>query len=151
MIDVMCEPGDLLPIATIECLAESFSSVCRHLSESCDVAIDDVTILIVSHVRICELHDQFFDDPSPTDVITFPAEDSDERRQICGDIAICLDVARDQAGEVGHSVIAEMVFLGIHGLLHLMGWDDRDSDDRARMLQRQSDLMAYAGPMIGSA
>ena len=105
------------------------------------VEFDDVAINFVSRSRICQLHEQFLADGSETDIITFPAERAAESSRISGDIAICLEVAGEQAAEVPHSLESELVFLAIHGMLHLCGWDDQSDADRDRMLDRQRDLM----------
>jgi probable rRNA maturation factor len=96
-----------------------------------------LTLVLVDSDQICRLHLQFFDDPSPTDVITFPLGDDGH----LGDIVICVSVARQQAHEAGHSLGREIAFLALHGLLHLSGHDDRDADARAAMLQLQERIL----------
>ena len=86
---------------------------------------------------------------SPTDIMTFPHEtddwafgggDDDDARG--GDIVISVETASAQAVEGGWEPGDELRFLIAHGLLHLLGWDDRDDADRAAMLERQRALLA---------
>lgn len=64
-----------------------------------------------------------------------------ERPAYLGDIAISYERAAEQAPEFGQSVEAEVATLLIHGLLHLLGYDDTNDADRERMHARQRDLL----------
>jgi probable rRNA maturation factor len=77
-----------------------------------------------------ELHARFFDDPAPTDVITFPG---DAESGVAGEICVCADVARDYAARQGCDPSRELALYLLHGYLHLAGYDDRDPAGRARM------------------
>lgn len=59
-----------------------------------------------------------------------------------GDIVISVPTAARQAGEHGHSLARELLFLASHGLLHLLGWDHPDEASLAAMLARQEALLA---------
>ena len=97
-----------------------------------------VVIAFVDEQEISLLHDQFMGDPSPTDIITFPYEDADFSG---GDIAICVPVAADNAHERGISLNIELAFLILHGILHLLDYDDTTDADRASMLRRQQVIL----------
>jgi len=97
-----------------------------------------VAIAFVDEREICLLHDQFMGDPSPTDIITFPYDDPDFSG---GDIAICVTVASDNAHEQGNSLSKELGFLVLHGMLHLLDYDDTAEADRAAMLERQQSIL----------
>lgn len=89
--------------------------------------------------EIGRLHGSFLGDPSPTDIITFPY-DSDDGEQ-GGDIVISVDTAARNAEAQGWPVLQELRFLVLHGLLHVLGWDDAGDEDRAAMLDRQQELL----------
>jgi probable rRNA maturation factor len=97
-----------------------------------------VAIAFVDEREIGLLHDQFMGDPSPTDIITFPYDDPDFSG---GDIAICVTVASDNAHEQGNSLSKELGFLVLHGMLHLLDYDDTADADRAAMLARQQVIL----------
>ena len=61
-----------------------------------------------------------------------------------GDIVISLETAARQAGEHGHDLPRELLFLASHGLLHLLGWDHPDEAQLAAMLERQDRLIQVA-------
>jgi probable rRNA maturation factor len=94
---------------------------------------------------IRDMHRQFMGLDSPTDIMTFPYEDdgfsSVEAPENGGDIVISVDTAALNASDAGWALENELQFLVLHGILHLLGWDDSDPDRRTRMLARQSDIL----------
>jgi rRNA maturation RNase YbeY len=101
-----------------------------------------VTVLLTGADRIQELHRDFMGLDSDTDIMTFPAELEPGVAGRGGDIVISVDAARENGADAGHSTWDETRFLVLHGILHLCGWDDHDPEDRARMLARQSEIIA---------
>ena len=93
----------------------------------------------VDDAEIGRLHGTIMGDPSPTDIITFPYDPDDGEQG--GDIVISVDTAARNAEEHGWTTGHELEFLVLHGLLHVLGWDDASDTDRAEMLARQHDLM----------
>jgi len=87
----------------------------------------EVTCLITDDAQVRALNRQFRGQDSPTDVLSFPAEECG------GEIAISLDTAARQAAELGHGVEQELQILMLHGLLHLAGMDhETDAGQMAR-------------------
>lgn len=119
-----------------------------------------VTVELVSTQRIVELHLAYFGDGSPTDVITFPADDEEAWvappavgagpaaaspvREHLGDVAVCVPIAIEQAREQGHSTVREVAFLALHGVLHLLGYNDATAGERASMLALQARMLTAA-------
>lgn len=100
-----------------------------------------VSVLLSGRDEISRLHGQFFDDPSDTDVMSFPSGDDFEGSGgYLGDIAISLDVATAQAEQQRHSLGRELAYLALHGLLHLLGFRDDTGQDQAEMLAVQDSL-----------
>lgn len=67
-----------------------------------------------------------------------------------GDIVISVETAARQAGEHGHDLPRELLFLASHGLLHMLGWDHPDDTRLAAMLERQ-DRLIHAAELAGLA
>jgi probable rRNA maturation factor len=99
-----------------------------------------VALRLCDDAEIAALHETFLGDPTPTDVMTFPYESREDEGYL-GDIVVSLDTAREQARAAGHSELREVAFLALHGLLHLLGYDDDRPEERDRMLERQSTLL----------
>jgi len=74
--------------------------------------------------------------PSPVAFVTPPG-----RPLYLGDVVISYETAASQAADYGHSPAAEVDVLLIHGLLHLLGYDDNDPANRARMHARQDEIV----------
>jgi probable rRNA maturation factor len=101
-----------------------------------------VSVRLTDDGGIRSLHERFFGDPTPTDVISFPSGDDREALAgYLGDIVVSLETAATQAGEGGHSPEREVAFLALHGFLHLCGHDDQTEDDRRAMHARQRLLL----------
>jgi probable rRNA maturation factor len=92
-----------------------------------------VTVAIVSDARVRALNRQYRRKDKVTDVLSFP---SDERGYL-GDVVIAAGVAARQAREAGHSLATELRVLGLHGLLHLLGYDHERDDGRMARLERR--------------
>ena len=91
----------------------------------------------------------------PTDVLSFPMFDSTEEMEEMqrltggdvplGDVVICMDKIREQAEEFGHSEERETVYLFTHSVLHLLGYDHEEDEDRRKMRAREEEIMESLG------
>lgn len=88
-----------------------------------------VQLNFVDAPTICELHANYFAEAGPTDVMTFPLVGPG----LAGEIYVCYEVARAQAQRHGVPADHELARLALHGLLHLLGFDDRHLGGRRRM------------------
>ena len=106
-------------------------------------------IIIVDLNTIHEINKTYRDKDSATDVISFALEDDktfiETEYRILGDIYICLDKAKSQAIEYGHSFLREFSFLTIHGLLHLLGYDHMNDKDEKIMFNLQEMILNEYG------
>ena len=62
-----------------------------------------------------------------------------------GDVVICMDKIREQAEEFGHSEERETVYLFTHSVLHLLGYDHEEDEDRRKMRAREEEIMESLG------
>ena len=95
---------------------------------------ETVEVSLLDDVMIGEVHGQYMDDPSPTDVITFPYDGT-------GEILISVETADLQAKEFGMTWEREMTLYLVHGILHLCGYEDTDEEGRERMNVLQTSLL----------
>ena len=108
----------------------------------------DLTILIDTPERIRTLNREFRNVDRVTDVLTFPAwegEISLSADGYLGDIMICYERAKEQAEEYGHSLLRELSFLAVHGVLHLLGYDHMTEADERVMREKQSAILERIG------
>lgn len=106
-----------------------------------------LTVLLVDDAGSAALHRQHFDDAEPTDVMTFPDGTGDPESGLrhLGDLAVGADVARRVAAERGRREEDEVCLYVLHGVLHLLGYDDEDEDDARTMWQAQRRLLGAIG------
>lgn len=112
----------------------------------------EVCVRLVNDPEICRIHQQWLDDPTPTDVISFPnAVDPGPSMEppYLGDIAISVDTAELQSREAGIAIIDELKLLCIHGLLHLLGHEDTSPDGASAMTRLQEQFVPEAYPASG--
>ena len=100
---------------------------------------DEVAIHFVDVERISTLHDQFFGDPSPTDCISFPLAETGDKSpyKMLGDVFVSAQAARDFIKESEGEFFEELSLYIVHGILHLMGYDDIEDADRKLMRQAE--------------
>src|SRR5262245_31854076 len=95
---------------------------------------DEAAIHFVNTAEISRLHEQFFHDPSPTDCISFPMDEEDQQGyRILGEVFICPQIAIEYSAKHSGDPYAETTLYIVHGLLHLMGYDDLDKKERSKM------------------
>ena len=116
---------------------EILNAVCRVLGV--DANSVEYSFAFVSWQKIKLLNVQFRGTDKITDVLSFPDGDINPEtgRKFLGDIVICRRVAERQAELFGQSVEREIVFLKIHGLLHLFGFDHETEADEIVMREKQ--------------
>ncbi len=109
----------------------------------------EFNVIIVDEDKIHDLNKNYRGIDRVTDVISFALEDDRtfnlENYRMLGDIYICLDKAKSQALEYGHSFKRELSFLAIHGLLHLLGYDHMNSEDEKIMFDKQEEVLSRYG------
>lgn len=96
---------------------------------------DTVNVLVTSSHELRSLNRQFRGADKATDVLSFPSPHAGQReaRRIAGDVAISVDIARENSKRLGHSVADEVKILALHGILHLAGFDhENDNGEMAR-------------------
>jgi probable rRNA maturation factor len=100
----------------------------------------ELSLLLVDEDTMSSYHEKYMGEPGPTDVLSFPmdelrppAEDDEPPEGLLGDIVLCPAVTSRQAAEHGRSANAEAEYLLVHGLLHLLGYDHADPDEKAEM------------------
>lgn len=103
-----------------------------------------LSLAVVDEEEMTELNRRFLGREEPTDVLSFPMQDEDESNMF-GEIVICADVAAREADARKMPYDAELALYAVHGLLHLLGYDDGTPGQRKRMRKRESEILAAFG------
>jgi len=101
----------------------------------------ELSVALMDDAALARVHAAFLDDPSPTDVITFPGEPGEG---LAGEICVSVDAALREATRRGHPPERELALYLAHGWLHLAGLDDLDEAGRTAMRTGERELLARA-------
>ena len=137
--------GENLPKQAMMNKIEEAAKVCLEL-EKVDSNLAEISLTFVDMEDIQQLNREYRDTDSVTDVLSFPQfESKDEFPEtgeiIMGDVVICTEKAMLQAEEFGHSPEREIIYLFTHSLLHLMGYDHMEEDEKRIMRQKEEAVM----------
>lgn len=109
----------------------------------------DLSIAIEDDDRLHALNNEFLAIDAPTDVLSFPAGDGEIDPETgviyLGDIIISYPRALEQAASAGHPVMNEIQLLVVHGVLHLLGHDHAEPDEKAEMWAAQNEVLRSLG------
>lgn len=114
-------------------------------------AIEDaaVTLLLTEDLRMTQLNQQFRGIEGTTDVLSFPAGEEfpvvADAVPYLGDIAISIPTADRQAQARGHDLAAELQLLVVHGVLHLLGYNHLEVEDKVQMWSIQDGVLTSLG------
>lgn len=108
----------------------------------------EVSVTLVTDEEIHQLNKQYRNVDRPTDVLSFALDEGDEpelvdapEEHLLGDIIISAETAQRQGEEFGHGLEREIVYLSVHGLLHLLGYDHMKEEDKKIMRAKEEEAM----------
>ena len=107
--------------------------------------LTDLQVILVNDQFISRLHHQFMGQPSPTDVLTFPLDLDPSGRPLSAEIYINVNHARRESRRRNLPLQHELLLYALHGMLHLIGYDDRTDRDFARMHQKEDQILEQLG------
>lgn len=144
-------PSTLIGLIDSESIEQTVATALKHQGYSSE---SDISIVFVNDQEMQELNHEFRQENNTTDVLAFPAgyEDPDSRHTYLGDVIISFSQADQQAIQSRHAVNDEIQLLAVHGVLHLLGHDHLEADDKTKMWSAQEQILNQRGidlPMPG--
>ena len=138
---------------TVPLAPENLSDLERaglHTLQQAGAQPSDFTIVITDDAELHELNRRFLGIDAPTDVLSFPTDETDPDTGLpyLGDILISYPRAAAQASAGKHSVQDELRLLVVHGTLHLLGYDHATPADKARMWELQGEALKRLGSRV---
>lgn len=124
-------------IADLQSFARKALAACLELPADASTELEtlsELSVLIVSDMRMASLHRRFMNESGPTDVITFQH----------GEIFISVETALRHARKFGHALNRELRLYIVHGLLHLHGFDDHGDADARKMRAMEKRILDQA-------
>jgi len=107
------------------------------------VARTEISVAVVDDPTIQQLNRQYLDHDYATDVLSFVLERDQDLLE--GEVIVSADTAASRAADFGWTAAEELLLYVIHGTLHLVGYDDGTSDERAKMRTRERDCLLRLG------
>lgn len=107
----------------------------------------EINLEFVQGQKIKEINKEYRNKDSITDVLSFPMFERDElvdmkfSHIILGDIFVCLERVKEQSEEYGHSFDRELLYMVIHGILHLLGYDHENEKDKKIMREEEEKVL----------
>ena len=107
----------------------------------------DLSIVLTDDAQLHQLNRDYLGVDAPTDVLSFPASETDPETGVSylGDVLVSVPRAEAQAQSAGHPLEAELQLLVVHGVLHLLGHDHAEPEDKARMWSAQAQVLERLG------
>lgn len=102
----------------------------QEIISAADMKPGDISIIITNDVKLRIINIEFLEHDYFTDVITF---NYNEGKKVNGEIYISLDTVRENSQNYKISLQKELNRVVIHGILHLLGWDDQNEIQKAKM------------------
>lgn len=124
---------------------EAGATICVD-GEGIDSERVEISLTLVDAEEIQQLNRDYRNVDKVTDVLSFPQYDDlnelpEEGEIMLGDVIICRQRAEEQAEEFGHSVEREMVYLFVHSVCHLLGYDHMEDEEKAEMRAKEESVM----------
>ena len=149
------EIKSLMEKAAFKALGLEFPDVLEKNSMKPEDLDAEIGVTVVDAEEIRELNRDYRGNDSVTDVLSFPQYDDMEElaydladeavTALIGDVVICYDRVLSQAEEFGTGVTREFVYLFTHSILHLMGYDHMEEDDKREMRAREEEILGSIG------
>lgn len=107
----------------------------------------EISFTVVNEEEIRELNRDYRQKDSVTDVLSFPLFEREEipEEGMLGDVVICSQRAFEQAKEFGHSYEREVIYLTVHSILHLLGYDHEEENEKLEMRSLEKAIMKKLG------
>ncbi|MEY3156432.1 MAG: hypothetical protein RL257_452 [Actinomycetota bacterium] len=139
---------ELTNLTAIDCSESKLESVAEFAMQSLGLHSEcELSISLVDEVEMSALHVRWMDEPGATDVLSFPMDELRPNSAasgpgMLGDIILCPEFAARQATQLGHSLQEELELLTVHGVLHLVGFDHREEDEKKIMFGLQESYLS---------
>jgi probable rRNA maturation factor len=101
----------------------------------------EVSVSFVTNEEITELNREYRNVDSETDVLSFPMNEEFDGVNILGDIVISTQKIIEQANDFNHSMEREMCYLTVHSMLHLLGYDHMNKEEKNKMRAKEKEIM----------
>ncbi|MCL2004566.1 MAG: rRNA maturation RNase YbeY [Planctomycetaceae bacterium] len=123
-------------------------TVCERILEDNNIKSGKINVVFVDGDTMLQYNRDFLQHDYPTDSISFRTEDRRAEGYLEGEVLACTEIAKERADEFGWTAGEELLLYVVHGMLHLVGFDDTDSEQRAVMQEKERIYLAMLGIQV---
>ena len=125
---------------------EKVRTVGERILDDHGIKSGNVNIVLVDNDTIQQYNRDFLQHDYPTDTISFPIEA--RQGYLEGEVLVCTEIAKERAKEFGWTAEEELFLYVIHGMLHLVGFDDTTSEQRDAMREKEREYLTTLGIQV---
>lgn len=128
-------------IVSLDVIRKSALETLRQMSQPLETFL---AVVVTDDAKLLALNQKYLGFDESTDVLSFPSgeQDPDTGGINLGDVIISYPRAAKQANTVGHPVEVELQMLTVHGVLHLLGYDHANPDEKQEMWEAQAKILS---------
>ena len=127
---------------------EKVQTVCERILDDGGVKSGKINVVLVNSDTIRQFNRDFLQHDYPTDVISFLTEDRRNEGYLEGEILACTEIAKERAEEFTWTAEEELLLYVVHGMLHLIGFDDVTPEQQAVMQEKERTYLATLGIQV---
>ena len=127
---------------------EKVRAVCERILADGGIRSGKINVVLVESNTIQQYNRDFLQHDYPTDTISFLTEDRRNEGHLEGEVLACTEVAKERAGEFGWADEEELLLYVVHGMLHLIGFDDATPEQRTVMQEKERSYLATLGIQV---
>ncbi|HHT9129349.1 MAG TPA: rRNA maturation RNase YbeY [Candidatus Brocadiaceae bacterium] len=105
----------------------------------------ELSVVFIDNKTIKQINNAFLGHNYATDVLSFAYNEPSFKNSIKGEIIVSVEMASKLSRRYGYEIEGEIVLYLVHGLLHLLGYDDKRKKDAKKMHQREGSLLSTLG------
>jgi len=124
--------------------------VCERILHDSGIKSGKINVVLVDSDTIGQYNRDFLQHDYPTDTISFPTEYRQDEGHLEGEVLVCTEIAQERAEEFSWTADEELLLYVVHGMLHLIGYDDTDAEQQAKMQEKERDYLATLGIQVPS-
>jgi len=118
---------------------------CEQILADGNIHSGKINVVLVDSDTIQQYNRDFLQHDYPTDTISFPTEYRRDEGYLEGEVLACTEVAKERAKEFGWTPEEELLLYVVHGMLHLIGFDDKTSEQQSVMQEQERTYLASLG------
>jgi probable rRNA maturation factor len=127
---------------------EKVRTLCERILDENDIKSGKINVVLVDNDTIKQYNRDFLHHDYPTDVISFPTEERRDEGHLEGEILACTEIANDRAKEFGWTAEEELLLYIVHGMLHLVGFDDVTAEQQAVIQEKERFYLSTLGIQV---